>query len=107
MGFVPGLIVGALAGAAVALLTTPRTGRETREALLTHLPDASQEAPRLLERAATEIRYRLEAGREAFREGQEETRAQMTAEFEAARRRETDRAHGSSMPPLGGSGPRS
>ncbi len=87
MGFVPGLIVGALAGAAVALLTTPRTGRETREVLLTRLPDASEEAPRLVERAVTEIRQRLEAGREAFREGQEETRAQMTAEFEEARRR--------------------
>jgi gas vesicle protein len=88
MSFVPGLIVGALAGAAVALLTTPRTGRENREALLTHIPEAPEEAPRLVERARAEIKQRLDAGREAFDQGREETRREMTAELEEARRRE-------------------
>ncbi len=92
MGFVPGLIVGALAGAGVALLTTPRTGRENREVLLTHIPEAPEEGPRLLERTRSEFRQRLDAGREAFLHAREETRRKMIAEFETARRREAARA---------------
>lgn len=89
VGFLPGLILGAIAGAAVALLTAPRTGRENREFLKTHLPEAAEEAPILLERVREEIRQRLETGREAFRLGQEESRARMMEEFEQARHRDS------------------
>jgi gas vesicle protein len=86
-GFLPGLIVGAIAGAAVALLTAPRTGRENREFLKTHLPESTEEAPKLLEQVSEELRERIEIGREAFRAGKEETRRRMLEEFEQARRR--------------------
>jgi gas vesicle protein len=86
-GFLPGLIFGAIAGAAVALLTTPRSGRETRELLRTRFPDASDEAEDIVERVTGGIRQRIESSREAFREGKEETRARMTEEFDEASRR--------------------
>ena len=90
MPFVPGLIVGALAGAAVALLTTPRNGRENREALLTHLPEAQEEVPRLLDRARAEIQQRIDAGRDAFLQTRDETRRKMTHEFNEKRLRRGD-----------------
>jgi gas vesicle protein len=88
--FVPGVILGAIAGAAVALLTTPRSGRENRELLKTRFPEAGEEAPELLERLKEEIRQRVETGRQAFQQGKDETRAQMMSEFEQGRRRGSD-----------------
>jgi gas vesicle protein len=86
-GFLPGLIVGALAGAAVALLTAPRSGRENRDLLKTHFPEATEEAEGLVDRVREEVRQRLEAGRAAFEQGKEETRRSMAEEFEQASKR--------------------
>jgi gas vesicle protein len=86
-GFLPGLIVGAVAGAAVALLTAPRSGRENRDLLKAHFPEASDEAEGLIQRVTGEVRQRIESGREAFHQGKEEVRARMTEEYEQARRR--------------------
>jgi gas vesicle protein len=88
--FLPGVIIGAIAGAAVALLTTPRSGRENRELLKTHFPEATEEAPQLIERLKDEMRQRVDAGRQAFEQGKDETRTQMMEEFEQARRRDAD-----------------
>jgi gas vesicle protein len=87
-GFLPGLIIGAMAGAAIALLTAPRSGRENRDYLKAHLPEAPEEAEDLFERVAEDIRQRIESGREAFRQGKQETRARMAEEFEQASGRE-------------------
>jgi len=69
------LLAGAAAGAAVALLTAPRTGRETREALHMwgrQVRDKAATLPQLVrqasERATNAGKEAYHAGKEAFRE---------------------------------------
>jgi gas vesicle protein len=82
--FLAGLALGALAGGAIALLTSPRTGRENRGLVVASLPvGAEEEGPGLFERASTAISERLDAGRQAYREAAAETRERMRRELDA------------------------
>lgn len=58
--FVAGLIAGAAAGAAVALLYAPRSGRKTLDAIRAHIRNAREEARLAGTRAEADIlsRYR-------------------------------------------------
>jgi gas vesicle protein len=76
-----GLIVGVIAGAAVGLLWSPRSGAENREKLAEALPGASEAAAR----ASTDLKVRLGAAMEAFRAGAAETRERMRRELEQSR----------------------
>jgi gas vesicle protein len=57
---------GAIAGSLVALLTAPRTGRETRDALNTWTRDLSDKASRLPNAVRQAVDRGREAGRQAF-----------------------------------------
>ncbi len=59
--FFLGVVLGAVAGAAVAILTAPRSGRETRDRLATAARDAAEGAGEwapLFQRPATETPIR-------------------------------------------------
>jgi gas vesicle protein len=56
-GFLAGLLVGGLVGAALALLYTPRSGRENRQALLERAGALAGQRPEaLLERSRSALR---------------------------------------------------
>jgi len=59
---------GALVGSIVAILTAPRTGRETRDALNTWTRDISDKASRLPRAVRQAVDRGREAGRQAFTE---------------------------------------
>ena len=59
---------GAAAGCAVAYLTAPRTGRETREALQYWAKDMRDKASRLPQATRKAIEHGSRAGKEAFAE---------------------------------------
>ena len=71
-------MLGAMAGAAIALLTTPRTGRETRA----QLKDAARDLKLRMEGAPEAIRA---AGAQAMKAGQS-VRNDMTVESQQATR---------------------
>ena len=58
--------VGAAAGCAVAYLTAPRTGRETREALQLWAKDIRDKASRLPQATRSAVERGSRAGKEAF-----------------------------------------
>lgn len=61
--FTAGLILGAIAGAVVALLYAPKTGRETRELLKQKAEEAREKAEEIVEKAkeaAATARERVE-----------------------------------------------
>ena len=60
--------VGALIGGAIALLTAPRTGRETRETLNDWTRDMADKASRLPRAVRDAVDSGREAGRQAFTE---------------------------------------
>jgi gas vesicle protein len=57
---------GAAAGAAVAYLTAPRTGRETRETLQAWARDARSRASRIPQAVREAVDRGTQAGKEAF-----------------------------------------
>ncbi len=65
-GFLAGLLVGGLVGAALALLYTPRSGRENRQALLERAGALAGQSPEaLLERIRSALRARFQRATEA------------------------------------------
>jgi hypothetical protein len=82
--FLAGLVVGALAGAAVGVLLAPRSGKETREALMDNIAEMEGPGPGLLRQVGGAIRRRFEIGRVAFVEGKEEARVQLERELQRA-----------------------
>ena len=85
-GFLVGLILGAVAGAAAGLLWSPRSGAQNREGLAEALPGLGSTAPDAAARASDELKARVEEGREAFLEGAAETRERMQHELEERRK---------------------
>ena len=83
-GFMTGLVVGGLVGAALALLYTPRSGRENREKLLERAVDLGGQSPEAL----------VEGGRAVLRERfrQATTEAQLAAKGTEARLQDEYRA---------------
>jgi gas vesicle protein len=70
--FLGAFVLGAAAGATVALLTAPRAGRETRERLKGasfDLRETAERVPAALRKAGTRA---IKAGQEAFAEAREE-----------------------------------
>jgi|WetSurMetagenome_2_1015567.scaffolds.fasta_scaffold688914_1 gas vesicle protein len=57
---------GAVAGAAVAYLTAPRSGKETREAIQNWARDARDKAARLPQAVRLAVERGKQAGQEAF-----------------------------------------
>jgi gas vesicle protein len=61
-------MAGAATGAAVAFMTAPRTGKETREALTTWAMDAREKAARIPQAMRDAVDQGTRAGKEAFAE---------------------------------------
>lgn len=76
-GFLTGLVLGALVGAGLGLLWSPRSGMENRERLLEKFPELRTRAPDALSHALARAKSRLEEGTEAFRDAASETRERM------------------------------
>ena len=87
-GFLTGLILGALVGAAAALLWSPRSGQENRGRLAEALPGLRNQGPEALEHAADEVKSRLDEGIDAFRRGAAEARERLARELDQTRRGE-------------------
>jgi gas vesicle protein len=96
-GFLGGAILGSLVGAGLAMLVTPRSGEETRRRLAEWRearrasPQPSNPAEELLELGAAvaqEIVQRVEFARQAAAAAREQSRQQLTAEWEASLRGE-------------------
>ncbi|HZT07931.1 MAG TPA: YtxH domain-containing protein [Chloroflexota bacterium] len=83
-GFWVGLLLGAVAGAAIGLLWSPRSGKENRELFFEKCPELREQGPDLLRRATEEIKARLDAGLEAYRKGASETRERLSRELDAS-----------------------
>jgi gas vesicle protein len=82
--FLAGLLLGAVAGGAIALLCSPRAGKENRAAMMEKLPALREEAPGLFESVTDQIRERIDAGRDAYRQASSETRQRMQRELDAS-----------------------
>ena len=74
-GYLAALAIGALAGAGIALLYAPRSGKETRKliadkgrALKDQATDAIEDARDFIESKKAELAAAVEAGKEAMRE---------------------------------------
>ena len=75
------LLVGAAAGAAIALLTAPRTGRETREALGVlgrRVRNKAASLPHMVRHASEQATH---AGKEAYRAGKEAFKESLDADM--------------------------
>lgn len=108
-GFLSGLVVGAVVGGALALLLTPRSGRETREALRTkglELRERAEEtipatAEEVLSRALQTIetqRERLQRAAEEARRAAEEAREELLRRYERAKGAASDSAETGESP---------
>ena len=84
-GFLVGMVLGALGGVVAGLLASPRSGKENRELLLEQLPDLKERAPDLMHQVLDQAKARVEEGREAFVEGAQVAREQLTEELQRAR----------------------
>src|SRR6266536_2861596 len=80
-GYVGWFLVGAAVGAAAALLTTPRTGPETRELLTEKGGELARRAQAVADEAQGRASEWLDRGRELF---EEQTQRLMSA-FEAGK----------------------
>jgi gas vesicle protein len=80
-GYIGWFLVGAVAGAVVALVTAPRTGRATREFLTDHGEDAAHRAQSWADQAQSQAGEWMDRGRELL---EEQTERLMSA-FEAGR----------------------
>jgi gas vesicle protein len=84
LGFLAGIVLGALTGAVCGILFAPRSGEQNREALLEKVPELRTLAPRVTD----EVKARLDEGREAYREAAAKSRQRMTQELEETQRGE-------------------
>jgi len=94
-GVILSFLVGALSGAALAVLFAPRSGRETRELLGEKLRETTERSRRAGERVLERGRETIERGRETAedaahylerqRESLEKRRARLAAAVEAGR----------------------
>jgi gas vesicle protein len=80
-GYLGWFFLGAIAGAATAVLLTPKTGRETRELLAGHSGDLFKRAQDVAEQAQDRAGDLFDKGREYF----EEQAQRLTSAFEAGR----------------------
>jgi gas vesicle protein len=67
VNFLLGLLVGAAAGAAVALLVAPQSGKRTRRQLLKAVSTARESATDRLGDLSDDVRTAVEAGRKRIR----------------------------------------
>jgi len=67
INFLLGLLVGAAAGAAVALLVAPQSGKRTRRQLLKAVSVAREGASERLGDLSDDVRTAVEAGRKRLR----------------------------------------
>lgn len=99
MSFLPGLIIGGAIGAAIAWLTTPRTGQRNRELLKERgiylgarvdemLPGTSELLAERARAVIEEQRQRLQRAAEEARRATEEARQRLTERYESAKRGE-------------------
>ena len=68
-----GFILGAVSGAAVALLYAPASGRETRERLAERAEDARAKAAEAAAKGRDTLTTAIERGREAYQQARRET----------------------------------
>ena len=80
-GYLGWFFLGAIAGAAAAVLVTPKTGRETRELLAEHSGDLFKRAQGVAGQAQDRAGDLFDKGREYF----EEQAQRLTSAFEAGR----------------------
>ena len=80
-GFVAGLVVGGLVGAAAALLYNPRTRRRARAALS---EAAGQSPAELLERGREALRTRLQSAADEAQQAATDTETRLGAEYRTA-----------------------
>jgi gas vesicle protein len=80
-GYLGWFVLGAIAGAAAAVLLTPKCGRETRELLAEHSGDLFKRAPEAAGQAQDRAGDLFDKGREYF----EEQAQRLTSAFEAGR----------------------
>lgn len=81
VGYLGWFFLGAIAGAAAALLLTPKTGREARELLAEHGGEAWKKAQEAAGEAQVKAGDLFEKGREYF----EEQTQRMVSAFEAGK----------------------
>jgi gas vesicle protein len=67
-GYLGWFFLGAIAGAATAVLLTPKTGREARELLAEHSGDLFDKGREYFEEQAQRLTSAFEAGRSAMKE---------------------------------------
>ena len=67
VSFVAGLLIGAVIGASVALLTAPQSGRKTRRRLLRAVSTARESASGRFDDLADDVRSAVDAGRKRVR----------------------------------------
>jgi gas vesicle protein len=67
VSFVAGLLIGAIMGASVALLTAPQSGRKTRRRLLKAVSTARDTASGRFDDLADDVRSAVDAGRKRVR----------------------------------------
>ena len=81
-GFVAGLVVGGLVGAAIALLSTPRGGQLARQAM----GGLGMENPeRLLDRSRDTLRARFEQAAAEAQEAATDTERRLESEYRGGR----------------------
>lgn len=80
-GYLGWFFLGAIAGAAAAVLLTPKTGREARELLAEHSGDLFKRAQEVADQTQTRAGDLFDKGREYF----EEQAQRLTTAFEAGR----------------------
>ncbi|MFH1454218.1 MAG: YtxH domain-containing protein [Armatimonadota bacterium] len=71
MGFVFGVLVGSLVGAAVAILLTPHTGEDTRSLLKEKLEEGKSKAKEIAEDLKGDMEDIVEQGKRLFQEKKE------------------------------------
>lgn len=76
-------IVGAAVGGAIALLTAPRSGKETREKIRDSADELRDKLQNIATEAESKIRHAVEEGRGTLREKQELVKAVVEAGKEA------------------------
>lgn len=67
VSFVAGILVGAIIGASVALLTAPQPGRKTRRRLIKAVSTARDSATDRWDGLADDVRTAVDAGRKRIR----------------------------------------